>query len=534
MYQFSPEYQIDQLSSHYDVIILGGGHNGLIAAAYLSKAGKRVLVVEKNSELGGATTSVKPFKGMEAYLSRYSYLVALLPNQIIQDLNLDFELLPRHVISYTPDPRDPSKGLLITHEIDQKKKAFEALMGAEAKQNLEEWDTFYESANLVAQKIAATFLEPLPTIKALKEIIPQEDWQQMIDMPIGKTLQSSVKDDLLQGIIATDALIGHFVDADTDFSANLCFLYHLVSDWKVPKGGMGRLVDSLIKQCQKNQTTFILNAQVTEIDTSLAEPIVKFEHQGQIYHVQSRSVLSNFAPQILNRLAKQTIAEIAPKTQAEIDYHVGAQVKVNLLLKRLPKLKSGEDPNIAFCGTFHVNELYSQLKLAYEQAKNGQIPDVIPCELYCHTLTDPSILSAELINQGYHTLTLFALQLPSHLFKEEPEKKQAIVQKKILDGLNLFLAEPIEDCLAVDIDGKPCIEFKLPQALEKEISLPNGNIFHRYFSKPFLESEENSENLRGIETLNPNIFLCGAGAIRGGGVSGIPGYHAAQKLLNQL
>ena len=104
------------MASKYDAVIVGSGHNGLVAACYLALEGKKVLVLEKNSSLGGATTSVQPFEGVAARLSRYSYLVALLPDQIIKDLSLNFRTLSRTVSSYTPyfdDDGDKGRILLI-------------------------------------------------------------------------------------------------------------------------------------------------------------------------------------------------------------------------------------------------------------------------------------------------------------------------------------------------------------------------------------------------------------------------------------
>jgi len=86
----------------YDVTIIGGGHNGLVAATYLAKAGKSVVILEANPEIGGATQSVQSFEGFDAHLSRYSYLVSLLPDKIVSDLGLSFECISRQVSSYTP------------------------------------------------------------------------------------------------------------------------------------------------------------------------------------------------------------------------------------------------------------------------------------------------------------------------------------------------------------------------------------------------------------------------------------------------
>lgn len=104
----------------YDAIIVGGGHNGLVAASYLAKAGEAVLLLEAHDELGGATTSVKPFPEYDARLSRYSYLVSLLPDQIVADLGINFKTLERSVASYTPYQRDGREdGLLVSTEWDE-------------------------------------------------------------------------------------------------------------------------------------------------------------------------------------------------------------------------------------------------------------------------------------------------------------------------------------------------------------------------------------------------------------------------------
>ena len=97
----------------FDDIIIGAGHNGLTAAAYLARAGRSVLVLERSDHVGGAAISAMPFPGMPARLSRYSYLVSLMPRQIMADLDLDLRLIRRRISSYTPLPDDPTRGCLL-------------------------------------------------------------------------------------------------------------------------------------------------------------------------------------------------------------------------------------------------------------------------------------------------------------------------------------------------------------------------------------------------------------------------------------
>jgi phytoene dehydrogenase-like protein len=209
----------------------------------------------------------------------------------------------------------------------------------------------------------------------------------------------------------------------------------------------------------------------------------------------------------------------------------GSQLKINMLLKALPRLKSGADPKRAFSGTFHINESYLELEAAYVTAKNGAIAEHAPSEMYCHTLTDPSILSDELASKGFHTLTLFGLHTPAELFEKDNNEAKKLAAKRCLDALNSYLLDPIESVLAVNSDGSVCIEVKSPLDLERDVRLPRGNIFHRDLSFPF--KEEGDEQIWGVETDDPRIFICGAGAQRGGGVSGIPGHNAAMAVLSK-
>ena len=498
---------------HYDVAVIGGGHNGLVAATYLAKAGKSVVILEANAEVGGATTSVRAFPEYDAMLSRYSYLISLLPDQIVSDLGLDFECISRTVSSYTPYSRNgKDSGLYVARQWDKETEdSFNELDPSGAEWAA--WQDFYNEIAEFAVKIAPSMLQPLKSRSELKaEINMPEVWDYLMERPIGEVIEERFKDDLVRGVVLTDALIGTFSSA-FEMQANICFLYHLIGngtgEWKVPRGGMGALVKELVRVATAAGVEIKVNARVKSVATDTENATLTLEDGTT---VTSSFVLSNAAPQVLARLRGKT-----PPVSLE-----GSQMKINILLKSLPELKSGIDPRLAFAGTFHAQESFAQCESTYLQAKGGAVPEMLPIEMYCHTLTDPSILSADLQAQGYQTLTLFGLHTPAALFDTDNERAKAAALKAALASLNQYLVEPLENVIAA-------IEVKSPLDIEGDVGLPRGNIFHKDLSFPF--REDNQQTRWGVETDDPRIFICGAGAIRGGGVSGIPGHNAAMAVL---
>jgi phytoene dehydrogenase-like protein len=517
-----------------DVVIVGGGHNGLTAACYLAKAGLKVQVLERLPAFGGAAVSEKTFPGVDAKLSRYSYLVSLLPTKIIEDLRLDIKLAPRRYSSYTPQP-GTNKGLLVDNQDNEATASSFASIGT--TKDAEAWQAFYKKTTLLAKALFPTVLDPLPTrseAKAkLREISGSDQiWEEFIEQPVGKVIEESFESDLVRGVVLTDGLIGTFgSNLDPNLDVNKCFLYHVIGnetgDWNIPIGGMGQVTDSLYKTAKEHGVVLLADCEVTAIHK---DGTVQYIKEDKEQTIQGKFVLANVSPTELEKLTGEK--GIVPQA-TKMD---GSQVKVNLLLKRLPKLKdSSVDPEAAFGGTFHINETYSQLQAAFEQAKNGEIPNPLPCEIYCHSLTDPSILSKELQDQGVQTLTVFALHTPHKLLEgKDQDLMREKLKQAVLASLNSVLAENVEDLLMKDENGDLCIEVKTTQDLEDVLRLPGGNIFHGALEWPFIEDTSGALSPAqrwGVETKWENLLICGAGARRGGAVSGIPGHNAAMSIL---
>ncbi|MEU9561454.1 NAD(P)/FAD-dependent oxidoreductase [Streptomyces sp. NPDC048161] len=508
----------------YDAVIVGGGHNGLVAAAYLARAGRSVLVLERLATTGGAAVSTRPFAGADARLSRYSYLVSLLPDKIVRELGLDFAVRKRTISSYTPTARGGrATGLLVGG--DRTRDSFAALTGSDRE--YEAWQRFYGMTRRVAERIFPTLTEPLPGRDALRERIDDpEAWRTLFEEPIGVAVEKNFADDLVRGVVLTDALIGTFADAhDPTLLQNRCFLYHVIGgstgDWDVPVGGMGALTDALARSAREAGAEIRVRHEATRIETDGTRAEITVRSPGAEHVVAARTVLVNASPQALAALLGDE-----PPAPAE-----GAQLKVNMLLTRLPRLRDRSvDPRAAFAGTFHIAEGYGQLADAYRDAAAGRLPAAPPSEIYCHSLTDPSILGPDLAARGYQTLTLFGLHTPARLFAADNTAARAELLAATLAELDTHLDEPLTDCLARDENGEPCIEAKTPLDLERDLRLPGGHIFHRDLAFPYATE---STGRWGVETAHANVLLCGAGAVRGGGVSGVPGHNAAMAALGR-
>jgi phytoene dehydrogenase-like protein len=195
------------------------------------------------------------------------------------------------------------------------------------------------------------------------------------------------------------------------------------------------------------------------------------------------------------------------------------------------------DPAEAFAGTLHLGEDYSEVERAYAEAAAGLVPTTMPGEVYCHSLTDPSILGDA--PAGTHTLTYFGLHTPSTLFDdpETSEERKALAVERALAELDRHLVDPIASVVATDADGRPCIEAKIPQEIEADLAMPGGHIFHGDLEWPWASPRAllDSPAARwGVQTDHERVLLCGSGARRGGAVSGLGGHNAAQAVLESM
>ncbi|MEY2491403.1 MAG: hypothetical protein QOH24_354, partial [Verrucomicrobiota bacterium] len=435
--------------------------------------------------------------------------------------------------SFTPYAKDGRhNGLLLSNvsEETSRQSMFE-LTGDYTE--YEQLKKFYNLSRVFAEHVWDTMLEPLLSKEELRcrfdaDETSREAWRSLAEEPLGQAIERYLQNDLVRGLVLTDAKIGVFTyPHDPSLLQNRCFLYHLIGnktgEWKVPVGGMGAVARELETTARKSGAEFLTNVDLHALDLNRKRHSVQFRINGKEQSVEARFLLVNFGR---NVLAKYLQGGYRADATDE-----GSVFKMNMLLRHLPKLKGVRYPaKEAFRGTFHSDEGYQQMNVSYEQASHGRMPENTPCEIYCHTLTDDSILSPELRRQGFHTMTLFGLDAPYSLFAKDNEKVRRDAERKFLASINQWLEGPLEDCLAVARNGDLCIESKSPVDIENALGMYHGNIFQDAPTFPFATTQEEAGRW-GVETQYENVFLCGSSALRGGAVSGIPGHNAAMKVL---
>ncbi len=327
----------------------------------------------------------------------------------------------------------------------------------------------------------------------------------------------------------TDGLIGTFADVHAaDGLAGRCVLYHLIGNgtgrWRVPVGGMGAVTGAMAAAARRSGAELVTRATVTALEPSADGVTVHWTDDGGATNaVDAGDVVCGAAPSVR---AELTGSDPGPRPS-------GSQLKINMVLARLPRLRSGTDPATAFAGTFHVDEAESQIDAAYAQASAGELPDVIPYEVYCHSLTDPSILGPAERATGHHTLTLFGLHTPAELYRTDPDGTRDEAVRRVVGRLDTHLAEPLADCLAIDAVGRPCLQASSPLDVEESLAMPGGHIFHGDLAWPVADDPAQAGTW-GVATAHPRVVAASSGGTaRGGAVSGLGGFAAAQHLLGR-
>ncbi|XP_052655772.1 pyridine nucleotide-disulfide oxidoreductase domain-containing protein 2 [Harpia harpyja] len=547
----------DQLQREYDAVVIGAGHNGLVAAAYLQQAGVRTAVLEKRHVLGGAAVTEEIVPGFK--FSRASYLLSLLRPQIYTELELQrhgLRVLPRDPYSFTPllEDRSPPRSLLLGHNMAQTQRQiaqfsqkdaqaypeYEAFMGGlvsalDPLLDAPPADTAALGQGSLLQRLRALrALQPLLRAGlALGQQLPR--YYEVLTAPISKILDQWFESEPLKATLATDAVIGAMASPHTPGSGYV-LLHHVMGElegqrgaWGYVAGGMGALSQAIARAAA---------AQGAHIFAEKAVCHVLLGRDGRAQgvtlqdgtEVRSKLVLSNASPQI-------TFLELIPQEQLPKDFVQQIQqvdtrspvTKINVAVDRLPSFlaapnaRDGQPLPHHQC-SIHLNcEGTHLLHQAFTEATHGH-PSSRPMIELCI----PSALDPGLAPRGCHVVSLFTQYTPSVLAGGRPWDEQA---------RNAY-ADTVFDCIEAYAPGfKASVigrDILTPPDLERIFGLPGGNIFHGGMSLDQLYFARPVPSYSGYRSPVPGLYLCGSGAHPGGGVMGAAGRNAAQVALQDF
>ncbi|XP_072177377.1 pyridine nucleotide-disulfide oxidoreductase domain-containing protein 2-like [Diadema setosum] len=543
----------DPLTKEYDAIVIGAGHNGLVAAAYLQKAGLDTLVLERRHVIGGAAVTEEIVPGFK--FSRCSYLLSLLRPTIVKDLELKKHglkvyLRPEHAFTpllEEPGPSGRPRSLLMSRDEEFTKQQIAQF----SQKDAEAYFKFDDYLNRIASAITPLLDNPpidlnpssrasmkqkmqmLDTVKSIAKsgkILGRDipAFYELLTAPMNKILDRWFESEPLKATLATDSVIGAFLTPDTPGSGYV-LLHHVMGEvdgvkgaWAYAEGGMGAVSASIANSAKSHGATILTDKPVSSVLVSgdNAACGVVLEDGTEI---RSKVVLSNATPKItfLDLLPSGLLPAEFVQQVSSFDFK-SPVTKINVAVDRLPNFaalpnKSDDTPGPNHTGTIHLNcEKTSLLNDAYDDAVKGELPTKPMIEMCI-----PSSLDPTLAPPGCHVISLFTQYTPYELSggRQWDDATKDTYCDRVFDSIEAY-APGFKDSVV----GRDILP---PPDLERIFGLTGGNIFHGamsldqlYFSRPFPSCGSYRTPVRGL-------YLCGSGSHPGGGVMGAPGKNAA-------
>ncbi len=512
-------------SAQYDAIIIGAGHNGLVAAGYLARAGKKVLVLEQRDRVGGACTLEEPWEGFT--MSPCAYVVSLLRPEIIRDLELHrygFE-------AYVKDPQMfvpflDGNYLFFRSSTEQTVEGIRRLSPHDA----EAYPRFLRFFDRASEILTPVLLEEPPSIADLAARFRGEDeeiYRWLMFGTLHDLLAAYFESDYLRAAFAGQGVIGSFLGPKTPGSVYVMW-HHMFGEvngekgmWGYVRGGMGRISFALAASAKAHGAEIRTTAPVARILTHNGRAEGVRLEDGQEY--RARAVLSNADP-------KRTFLHFCADAGLEARFlkritqfkTESAVVKVNVALKELPNFRClpGTAPGLQHAGSCDITPTVDWVQNAYEDALRGELSRKPYIEAYMQSATDPSVAPP-----GYHTISMFCQYGPYHLKGQTwTEAVKQEMAERIFATMTEFAPNFADAILHYQVLS--------PVDIEQRYGLPNGNIFQGEITPDQLFSLRPTPECARYRTPIEGLYLCGSGAHPGGGVMGAPGHNAAKALLH--
>jgi phytoene dehydrogenase-like protein len=522
----------------FDAIVVGAGHNGLVTAGYLARAGWRVLVLERRPVVGGACVTEEVWPGYR--VSTAAYLVSLLQQKVVSDLELrrfGYEVLPkdpayfaplydgRHFFMYADQRRTCEAIAEFSTRDAQRYPAYEAFVERVAR--------FVEPMLLeappnVPPRTAADVLALTKLGGRALRMAPAQvgELARMFSSSARDVLNRWFESDELKLALATDGVIGTNGGPSTPGTAYV-LLHHVMGGvggvrglWGFVRGGMGALTEALARSAQAYGADIRTNAEVARIDVKDATASSVVLANGD--ELSARVVVSNADPKrtFLGLVGREHLpAEFADAIAAF--RCEGSSFKINLALGELPSYRAlpGTEPGPQHRGTTHICRGLDELERAWDEAKFGA-----PSREPLLEITIPSTYDPTLAPPGKHVMSIFAQYAPYRLAVGAwDDAARAAFVDRCIDLLAQY-APNIRDA----IEGVHALS---PLDLEREYGLTGGNIFHGDLGLDQLFAFRPVAGWARYATPIRNLWLCGSGTHPGGGVTGAPGHNAAKQIL---
>lgn len=511
----------------YDAIVIGAGHNGLITAGYLARAGKKVLVLEARDVVGGACTSEELIAG--ATWSSCAFIASLLRPEIIADLELERYGLEMYQtaaseVSIFPD----GSHLFVWKDMDKTLKEIEKFSARDAAAFLE----FGLRVKKFASILTPFLLSPAPSrsqVLAAFEAAGAEDlFNEMVLLSTKDLLDRYFENEHIKGLFTFFGMISVWGGPSTP-GTGYVYGHHSVGEfkgtlgqWGFVKGGMGGITQAMARSAEAHGAEIRLSSPVEQVVVSRGQATGVKLADGHI--VSARTVISNADPQcsMLHLLPAGAVdAKLTAKLQ---DYDArGSMARIHLLIDELPDyigfpagVQGPQHQAQAIMGASIEN-----FERAWEAERRGEIPDDFVIEAVIQSTHDSTLAP-----EGKHTMTLGVQQLPFELTGTDWDTIRDEWADRVLEVLFRYAPN-----LRGHILERVIIT---PKDLERDYGLTGGNIFHGSMFFDQLFNNRPTPELADYRTTVDNYYLCGSGTHPGGGVMGANGHNAAQVVIADL
>jgi phytoene dehydrogenase-like protein len=525
------------MATTYDVIIIGAGHNGLVTAAYLARAGRKVLVLERRELVGGACVTEEIWPGYK--VSTAAYVNSLLRPEIIRDLELKkhgFEMLPRNPSSFTPFPDGRSLILGPDPELNRREVSKFSARDAEA---LPRYEKMLER---VADFLEPTLLEtpPDPWSGRISDLwkLGKLAWRfrrlgkegaAVLDVLTGAArdiLDRWFESEQLKVTLATDAVIGAFASPSMPGTAYVLF-HHVMGEcngvrgvWGYVRGGMGGISEAIACAAREHGAEIRTNAPVARILIRDGRVTGVALADGTEYHAAKVASNADAHVTFFKLMDPKELPEDFVAHLKRIDYN-SPSLKINVALSELPDFTAlpGKDPGPQHRGTIHICPTFDYLERAYDDAKYGRPSQAPILECTLASVVDPTVAPP-----GRHLMSMFIQYAPYHLREGSWDGP---LKDEFADRCFAILAEYAPNFPQAVIDR----QVLTPVDIERRFGLTGGNIFQGAMTLGNLFFLRPAPGYANYRTPIRGLYLCGSAAHPGGGVMGACGYNAAREIL---